>query len=349
MRSLKRFTYSVIGITVFVVLPAFFIISKHLEKNFPGNDFVVKHVSGNATVQYQVNHRVDPASDRDVRYQKKSRWIPLIKAMNVGSGALIKIDKNSSIDIIRNNKIALRVKEDSIFQLKHIKGAGDHAEATLRSGKIICRVKSDTGKKRNNGTEPLKVITPQATALVRGTTFSVAYQPDKNTSQVEVLKGLVAVKSEKFANMEFKVPDGKMLTFRSQQAPVFEMLNPAVLKELRDTQDLKLTPTIYDRWDETLRYVSGLPLYKKALIEITKYELKVFIRSIKYLSPLRWNHRVPDSIRAVELEEGDYKDPWDTDYLYEKLGAQKAALISAGPDKTYHTNDDIFMGITIKN
>ena len=349
MRSLRRFTYSVIGITVFVILPAFFIISNHLEKNFPGNDFVVNYVSGNATVQYQVNHRLGPASGEDVRYQKKSQWFPLKKGMNIGSGALMKIEKNSSIDIMRNNELAIRVKEDSVIQLKHNKAAGDGTEAILKSGKIICRVKSDTDKKRKNGKDSFRVITPQTTVFVRGTTFSVDYRPDKKTSQVAVLKGLVTVKSEKFANMEFKVPDGKMFKLTSQQSPVFEMLNPAVLKELTDTQHLKMTPTIYDRWDETLRYVSGLLLYKKALIEITKYELKVFIRSIKYFSLLRWDHKVPDSIRAVQLEEGDYKDPWDTDYLYEKLGAQKAILISAGPDKTYHTSDDIFMWITIES
>ena len=41
MRSLKRFMYSVTGIIVCVLLPAFFVISHHLEKNFPGNDYTV--------------------------------------------------------------------------------------------------------------------------------------------------------------------------------------------------------------------------------------------------------------------------------------------------------------------
>ena len=350
MMSFKRFTYSLIGIIIFVILPAFYIISNHLEKNFPGKEYVVANVSGTASVQYQIDHSLGAGSAEDIRYQKKSKWIPLRAGMNIGSGALIKTDRNSSADIIRNNHMALRIKESSQVRVQYFKTAGESTDASLESGKILCRVDKKKGSPQNSAIESLKIVTPQATAVVRGTTFSVDYHPDNKTIQVEVLEGLVGVKSQKFLNMEFTVPDGKSLQlFPFQKLPIIASLNTAAIKALSEAQDLQLAPTISDRWDDTLLYISGLPLYKKALIEITRYEMKVFIRAIKYFSPLRWNHNVPSSIRKVELEEGDYQDPWDTAYLYEKLGAQKAVLISAGPDKIFHTSDDILMPVAITN
>jgi hypothetical protein len=56
---------------------------------------------------------------------------------------------------------------------------------------------------------------------------------------------------------------------------------------------------------------------------------------------------VPEKLRSIELEDGDYKDPWNTDYFYERIGPKEAVLISAGPDKILHTSDDIFMSINL--
>lgn len=350
MRSFKRLTRSLIGIILFVVLPAFFIISNHLQKNYPDNDYIVAGVSGTAAVQYQIDHSLKAGPGEDIRYQKKSNWIPLWPGMNIGSGALIKVEKNSFADIIRNKHMALRIKENSRVRLQYHKLAGHFTDAGLESGEILCRVEKKQKARPDNENESLKVVTPQATALVRGTTFSVDYHPDKHTIQVKVLNGLVGIKSQKFRNMEFKIPEGKSFQLLPhQQLPIIDILNSAAIKELSEAQSLKIAPTITDRWDDVLLYVSGLPLYRKALTEITRYEMKVFIRAIKFFSPLRWDHAVPNSIREVELEKGDYQDPWDTDYLYEKLSAKKAILLSAGPDKIYHTADDILMPIVISN
>ena len=89
------------------------------------------------------------------------------------------------------------------------------------------------------------------------------------------------------------------------------------------------------------------PLYRKALNIITNYEMKVFKRAIIYYARLCWYDIVPEKLQSIELEDGDYKDPWNTEYYYEKIGPQKAVLISAGPDRILHTNDDIFMSINL--
>ena len=348
MRSFKRLTRSLIGIILFVVLPSFFIISSHLQKNFPGNDFIVADATGSVSVRYQIEHSLKAGPGENIRYMKNSNWLPLRPGMHIGSGALIKVGKNSSADILRNDQMALRIMENSQVRLRYHKTGGQFTDAGLESGKVLCRVEKKKKSSSDGEIESLKVVTPQAAVFVRGTTFSVDFHPDKHRTQVEVLEGVVGVKSQKFRNREFKIPDGKSFQlFPHLQLPIIDMLNAAAIEELSQAQGLKIAPKITDRWDDALLYVSGLPLYRKALTEITRYEMKVFIRAIKFFSPLRWNNAVPASIREVELEDGDYQDPWDTDYLYEKLSVKKAVLLSAGPDRVYHTADDILMPIVI--
>jgi len=96
-----------------------------------------------------------------------------------------------------------------------------------------------------------------------------------------------------------------------------------------------------------MNLVIASPFYNKALKIITNYEMKIFKRAIIYHARLLWNNTVPSTLQSIELEDGDYADPWDTEYLYEKIEANKATLISAGPDKIYHTPDDIFMSINL--
>ena len=158
----------------------------------------------------------------------------------------------------------------------------------------------------------MTVRTPVATAQVRGTIFSVRYEPRAKIADVDVLTGLVAVVAQRFADMEFKVQDGRRLRLAATGSlPVFDLLTAAAVQELKQVEAMKIAPSITDRWDQTILYVSALPLYKKALIEITKYEMKVLVRALKYFAPLRWNHQVPAALTDVTLEEGDYKDPWE--------------------------------------
>lgn len=349
MRSLKRFIYSVIGITVFVVLPAFFIVSNHLEKNFPGNDYIVTDVTGRASVQYQIDHNLGAESENKTVYRRKSKWIPLKRGMKIGTGASIKIEKRSSLDLMKNDEMALRIKEGSLLKLEHKGPADTYHKVTLAYGKVLCRVNGKQGSKSKPTGEKFRVTTPKATAHVRGTSFSVDYQPGRNITNVEVLEGLVIVKSKKF-NMEFKVAEGKKIQIApNMPVPIFDILSLPARKELQEAHNLKINPSVLDQWDQAVLYATATPLFKKAMVEITKYEMKVFIRAIKYFAPLRWDHNVPDSLRDVELDEGDYKDPWDNEYLYEKIKSTKAILISAGYDEIFHTADDIFMPINTQN
>ena len=60
--------------------------------------------------------------------------------------------------------------------------------------------------------------------------------------------------------------------------------------------------------------------------------MKVFIKAIKYFAPLRWNHKVPDSLKDVELDDGDYTmDHTATVYLLDARG-KFSGSISYGED-----------------
>ena len=109
------------------------------------------------------------------------------------------------------------------------------------------------------------------------------YQPGRNITKVEVLEGLVAVKSKKYLNMEFTVAEGKKIQIAPHlTAPIFDILSPAARKELQEAHKLQINPSVSDQWDQAVIYATATPLFKKAMIEITKYEMKVFIRAMVF-------------------------------------------------------------------
>ncbi|MEW6673338.1 MAG: FecR family protein [Thermodesulfobacteriota bacterium] len=349
MRGLKRFIYSVIGVSVFVVLPCFFIVSIHMEKNLPGSVYVVTDVSGRASVQYQISHSISQDQGATAAYQKKSQWISLQRGSKIGNGALIRVDEFSSVDIMKNKEAALRVEKNTLVRFD-LSPSSRRVNATLSYGKILCRISTNGSSVGGRKTEKFRVITPLATTLVWGTSFSVDHIKESKVTNVSVLEGRVAVESGSIPRVDFTVSEGQHLHINpDQKTPELTDLSPDLRKELQAARNLQIKLSLSERWEDILELVANSPLYHKAVEEITRYEMKVFLRAIQYFSPLRWQNDVPESLKSVELEDGDYIDPWGTEYFYEKLGRGNALIISAGPDKILHTTDDIFMNVSLKN
>ena len=348
MRSPGSLLVTVFGLLVFVILPGFYIISNHMEKNFPGNDYIVTNTIGKAAAQYNVGRTLDFGDGGKKIYRKKSEWIPLQKNMKVGSGANIKLEKNALVDIKVSSEVGLRIKENSYLRLMQDEKSPKIIDLALNRGKLLCRVNRKKISKKATDTNILRILTPTATAHIRGTSFSVDYRPSKKMTNVEVLEGLVSLKSRIKNSREVTIPGGKKLQITPQSFNLLlQDITAVSRKELLETKELKLETSMKDRWEQALGFVLASPIYKKVLVEITKYEMKVFIRAMRYFAPLRWGNSVPNSLRDVELEEGDYRDPWAIEYLYDKIDAKRAVLISAGPDNIFHTSDDIFMSIKI--
>jgi hypothetical protein len=349
MPGLKRFIYSVIGVFFFVVIPCFIIVSNHIEKSMQGNEYLVTNVFGSASVQYQINHPIESSDGVVATYQNKSQWIQLERGNKIGNGALIKTDAFSYVEIMKANEMALRINANTLVRVDLIP-TPKHVQTTLDFGKILCRINGDGPSHNGSKTDKFVVITKNSATHVWGTSFSVDYLQESKATNVSVLEGQVAVESSFNPQTDLPVSNGQNLRIStSKKMPVLSELALDQLKELQAVHNLQIELSSSDRWNDILDLATNSPLYNFAVTEITKYEMKVFLRAILHFAALRWQNHVPVSLKSVELESGDYIDPWGTEYFYEKLSMRSALIISAGPDKIIHTPDDIFMNITLSN
>jgi hypothetical protein len=281
-------------------------------------------------------------------YRRKSEWIPLNEGMKIGSGASLEIGKSGQADIQLDNQLVMRLKSNSRVNLEKTGEEKESLRANLHRGRILCRVDPKSGKSGKKSEDKLRVVTPAATARIVGTTFSISYDENLQIMHIDVLEGTVKMSSSAGEASEISITRGQAAEFAAfLRVPTLNTIPDQVRDALGELDDLQMEATTLAEWDRIVQLVFDSPLYRRALTEITRYELKVFSRSILYLSPLRWDYEVPARLQAVELEDGDYKDPWDTPYHYEKLGPKKAVLISAGPDKILHTSDDVFRSIIL--
>jgi hypothetical protein len=348
MKSPRSLIYTGVGLLFFVILPFFLIASDHMKKQLPGNDCTVTNISGAAGVQYQAAYHLEKKSKDAAAYTRTSQWIPLKQGSQIAYGALVKTGQKSFVDIMIKDIGAFRVNEKSLLKLERINEKPKIICLTLNDGKVLCRTINSKSAKDDNKSCGYGVRTPTATISVQGTTFSVDYLPVKKMTRVAVADGVVHIKSTGNSAFNSKVQKGeKMRIAPSIPHPRLENITPGISRELLATQNLKIKKTGTDRLNEMMDLVIASPFYNKALGIITRYEMKSFKRAVIYYARLVWGDTVPGSLQDVELEEGDYQDPWNTDYFYEKIEAKKAVLISAGPDKILHTEDDIFMSINL--
>ena len=127
-----------------------------------------------------------------------------------------------------------------------------------------------------------------------------------------------------------------------------EKLSPSEQEDiLEKKKELRIETPTSDRILKAMDLNLFSPILNKIMSRITESEMRTFAKEIKLQSRLRRGGKVPESLQFIELEEGDYQDPWKTDYYYEKIGPIRAIIISAGPDKTLHTRDDIIIPITL--
>lgn len=348
MMNPRSLFYTVTGVTLFVILPFFMIASAHIKKGLPGRDCTINNISGKVLAQYEIQYPFDVKSKNGKSYHRKSKWIPLRKGSRIGSGALIKTEEHAFIDLMIEGVAAFRINKNSLIKFEQIKRKHKNVNIALNSGELLCRIIDKKSAKSQKGLDKCIVTTPTATIRVKGTTFYVNYFPSKKITKVAVLDGAVNFNPNDNLSFGTTVYRGKQAQIAPvNQHPYLENITPHIRDELLDAKRLKFKSSGIDQWNQIMDLVVASPFYNKALKIITNYEMKIFKRAIIYHARLLWNNTVPSTLQAIELEDGDYADPWDTEYLYEKIEEKKAALISAGPDKIYHTPDDIFMSINL--
>lgn len=346
MKNVRRTICTWLGIFFFVLVPMFLYASNHLRSRFPGEEFLVTEVSGPAFVAYNIRHDLKDDGTGPKKFQKASELIPIKAGSKVSSGGRIITGKGVRVDLLRRDRFSLRVEGQSDITVSRNSIQHDCYSVNLKKGRIGCKAMKPAH--RPGRAEFLSVCTPDVTSCVRGTVFSVGFAPETTSTEVGVLEGAVSTRLADSDGFSVNVSDGKKATFQGENPfPVVSPLNASERKSLSEVGDAKVKSSTQDKWNQTMDLVVESPFYRKALGIIVNYEMRTFKRAIIYNARLLWNGTVPDTLTAIELEDGDYADPWNTDYYYEKLDPKNAVLISAGWDKILHTADDVFMAIQL--
>jgi len=348
MKNPRSLFYTIVGITFFVILPFFMIASAHIKKSLPGRDFSITNISGRVLARYKIQYPFNVKSINDKSYNRKSKWIPLRKGSKIGFGALIKTEERAFIDLMVEGIAGLRINKNSLVKLEQNEKKHTNVNIALNRGELLCRIFNAKSAKLQKRPDKCIVTTPTATVRVKGTTFYVKYFPHTKITKVAVLDGAVDFKPNDTSSFGTTVHGGKQTQITpSNQYPHLENMAPHISDELVEAKQLKFESSGSDHLGQIMDLVLESPFYNKALKIIANYEMKIFKRAIIYHARLLWSSTVPSTLQAIELEDGDYADPWDSEYLYEKIEEKKAVLISAGPDKLFHTLDDIFMSINL--
>ena len=346
MKNVNRTLYTWLGIFFFVMVPMFLYASNHLRSRFPGEEFLVTEASGPAFVSYDIRHDLKGDGSGPKTFRKASDLIPLKAGSKISSGGRIITGKGVHVDLLRRDRFALRIEGQSDVTVLRSRTAHDCYGVKLKKGRIGCKAMKPAH--RPGRAEFLSVCTPGVTSCVRGTVFSVGFAPETMRTEVGVLDGAVSTSLADSDGFSVNVSDGKKAIFQGENPfPVVGPLSASERKRLSEVGAAKVKSSTRDKWNQTMDLVVESPFYRKALGIIVNYEMRTFKRAIIYNARLLWNGTVPDTLTAIELEDGDYADPWDTGYYYEKLDSKNAVLISAGWDKILHTGDDVFMAIQL--
>lgn len=138
-------------------------------------------------------------------------------ALSVGSdvteGAVIRVPADCQVSLAIEDGSVIRLPSSATLQFTalriHALESVPEVRLDLQRGRVEINVK----KNRSTDT-PFEVTTPKAVMGVRGTEFRVGYDPDEDTTQVEVLSGTVAAqggqdKSSQNVEKGFGVPYDK--------------------------------------------------------------------------------------------------------------------------------------------
>lgn len=304
-------------------------------------NYLVKSVSGSVQIRHRAVYKTE---DGNTAFESESEWTPLVHSSLVNQGDSIRTGNASSVDIIMINPqgttVASRIKENSLIQIESQKSADSVIKMALRKGTALVRALTLDAKKK----EIFELRTPTATAGIRGTEFFVKHQAGTERTQVAVSEGIVNVRPDtpQLQSDAVDIPAGKTL----QADPVTHLMQvlPTLPTDQEELKEIKKIPTRISSLDGLSNAFSNntklFPeIYDQMLGEITQYAMSAFEDAI-VINAARGGE-YPGSLQEIQLEKGNYNDPWGTPYFYKKTGRANALLISAGPDKILYSSDDI--------
>ena len=246
------------------------------DRSLPTTQSMVTFVEGEAYIMRLPNAEPQSRFKKIITQTDRngSQWFPLQSGMMLDSGSIIrtgslqKIEKNhqfakskevaSSVDVLAENGLAFRLKGRSMASLK--KGepedstiqqqesiADDQSEknvkpvdVTLLFGKLLGRVDPLIRDVSKDNIESISIRTPTASIGIRGTTYTVGFDPESNSSKITVLEGNVEVSKKGAPNDVLLVGRGKKTIVDNASGLMLLNINKNDYSELEEIESLKM-------------------------------------------------------------------------------------------------------------
>ena len=156
--------------------------------------------------------------DGTVTLERNSTEEDIFKGMSLKSKDTVTTGTASVIELLADSDKHILAKENTCFSI--------NAKGNEKNGKIAINLKYGSSlveidNKLEDGSE-FEVNTPNATASVRGTTFEVCYDKDKNETVIVVTEGVVEVKT---ATEKRMIDADKKVTITGDSGNMIEEFN----------------------------------------------------------------------------------------------------------------------------
>ncbi len=241
-------------------------------------------------------------------------WKPLAVREPVPAGAQLRAGADGEADIVLTSEGAVRLKPGTAIEVTENRVVNGNTRIAVRvdAGRLLHRF-----NRLGSGTS-YRVVTPAATAGIRGTEFDISAEAGQ--ARVRVLSGKVEVENESgrgFVNAKEGATIGA-----GQAPPAPSPLASSELEALQECSLVRFTVLL----ERTRRVATAAEMRNVSV------PLEVWAAS--------HDGRYPSSLKEGGAD--GYQDNWNQPYRYEVLrGGQGFVIISNGPDRQPDTEDDI--------
>lgn len=346
------------GLTVVLIaIVSFFTIPIPGLSIINDNEYVVTRVEGRAHMKYQAEYSGDREKSKDLTIQVEGEWKPLTEGTVIAAGSrvIIETGSNSTVDLLTDEGMIVRIAKDSTVRLEEKRGKEGRLQGFVSKGKFYVNIVSANLKRfKSAATLKMEVSTPNATCGVRGTIFSVDFLPDSYLTNISVLTGALSV-----ADPGTAASSDPQKWNDLRQGQTIRLSNPegAITRRDLDASEIKMfseaAPTLdtaHTFFESMRRAWRGLwwwlSLADAARQTRTENEMGAIMTTLHQKGMIS-SGALPAALSDKSIPTGDMKDPWGNSYIYIRYRPDLAVVISAGPDGIYNTPDDLYRFLSI--
>lgn len=154
-----------------------------------------------------------------VAVRRSKAKLPITEKMQLRNNDAVSTASSGTATVAFPDGSAILIEPDTKFEVRLLdynRGPKRDRSFLLRSGSVFTRISKLFGKKGQT-----LICTPNAVSAARGTGFSVTYDPSANTTFVEVIDGIVALRN---AGGRIEIKKGQTGTAVGNQPPFLGVL-----------------------------------------------------------------------------------------------------------------------------